>query len=325
MRTATWRVTDEEDGYVWRDSEAACKAWYAEARKRHAFQTMLGMDWERLDTPVDLPYCVLDRTLPIGEGRILERFPTRERAEHYVSLEGYARPSVRRPHYLVVDPDGLQDALDAPSTSTMDGAEVRLGGRGDGDGLEMIRSIEPYQKDVVPRRVETPWGAVETIVYPNGILRVSAGTQAQRVPGTDVPLNVPQTAPRDVNVTFVAVCEVRGDTADIEAVHRVIRDAKGNAVEAPAFKSLAFRISSQALRHAIREVAPTFERERLEALERHHGRRQDAADRRIAEAERLLREAEADREMARAVRLDARAALEAMGVPDPDETATPSP
>ena len=311
--TGTWKVVDndsiegeEAPARVWRDSEAACDAWIEECIGRHPNMVVMSYVAEGPLAPTPLPWAVVDRGAPAGEGRILERFADEREAKEYVDMEErYSLLKAVRPHYGIAHGSALDEVLEAPPTALAEGGHVRVGGT---EARGTWPALENFEEHTVGRRIETPWGMVEATAYPTGHVVVAAG-MPRITRTTPIPVAGSQAWH---SVAFEAVLSMKGDEATILGVRKTVRDGLPETADAK-IRNLADRTVFSTVRAAAQVMATEYPRDRLEALERYHVHGVASAEERIRKAREEIERAQAALERSGVDLAETRAALEAAG------------
>ncbi len=309
--TGTWKVVDNDSiegeaapARIWRDSEAACDAWIEECIGRHPNMVVMSYVAEGPLAPTPLPWAVVDRGAPAGEGRILERFADEREAREYVDMEErYSLLKAVRPHYGIAHDSVLDEVLEAPPTVLAEGAHVRVGGT---NARTSWPALENFEEHTVGRRIATEWGDVEARAYPTGHVRVTAGMRRHSaLPSLAIP-----GAAAYRTVAFDAILSVNGDEATVLGVRKSVDDAGRESADA-RLANLADRAIFSTVRAAAQVMATEYPRDRLEALERYHVHGVASAEERIRKAREEIERAQAALERSGADLAETRAALEA--------------
>lgn len=310
--TATWKVIlpspgeAEEDSpaVVWRGSEKECDDWIVGRLKVEPSQAVLEYGTAGPLAPVPLPYAVVDRMRPPGEGRVAERFRDADEAAAWIRFEQRVEALQATPgDYEVVATDGLAAALAAPALRVRRGGAVREVPCPPGIEPPRLRGHEP---STVARSLATDLGKVEARAFPDSHVRVSAGTLFDPAVAS-----APLTLPDGSSVAFEALVRLHGEGDRIEGrgIRYELRDASGEVVDAaPAVRSAIDHVRN-AVRSAVNGLLDAHPRDRDEALERYL---QSVLARVASERREIaVRTASLDRDEARATQLlsDVRAKL----------------
>ncbi len=300
---------------VWRGTEAECEAWIEGVGHRHPFQVALGYITVGPFEPVALPYAVIDRSAPMGEGRILERHANEAEAREYVDVMGrFGMLDAHRPHYGVVHESDLASALAAPSTRLLPGDAVLVGRSAKG-APPWYPELSNFESSTEVRTVETGFGTVDVRMCPTGQLRVSAGMKVGRSTAQG-PLVLPGVGGPGGSVAFDMILDLRGNEATLAGMRRTVHDASDAPSGDAALIARADRQAFAAARAAVQVMASEHPNARLEALHRYHGNQERAAEARLHDLRCKLRDAESKLKLHRDGKEAAARALEAAAVLD---------
>ena len=268
--TATWKVTVPFGGaddaalpaIVWRNSESACEAWIESRIGREPQQAVLGYGWAGPLAPVPLPHAVIDLMRPPGEGRVVERFADPSEAEAWMRVQREVERLDATPgDYRQVGPDELEAALAAPALAVRRGGAVR---EVPPPPNEARPDLRPLERATLARRLSTALGEVEVRAYPDGHVRISAGTPFDAAVGAP-----PARLPEGGSLAFEAIVRLDNDRLASRGVRYELRDAEGQVVEGAAPVRAALDHARAAVREAVNGLLDTYPRDRDEALERH--------------------------------------------------------
>jgi hypothetical protein len=270
--TATWKVIlpspgeaeESSPAVVWRGSEKECDDWILGRLDVEPSQAVLEYGTAGPLAPVPLPYAVIDRLRPPGEGRVVERFSDADEAAAWIRFEQKAEALRATPgDYEAVAPGGLAEALAAPALKVRRGGAVREVPCP--PGAEPPR-LKGQETSTVARVLATELGEVEARVFPDSHVRVSAGSLFD--PSVS---SAPLSLPGGAAVAFEAVVRLHGEGDRIEGrgIRYELRDASGEVVEgAPAVRSAVDHVRN-AVRSAVNGLLDAHPRDRDEALERY--------------------------------------------------------